>query len=142
MRTSRAFSAAYPALYLRQLDLGGLRLAQINGLLLAVLAVVEVPVRPALAPLLQLQHPAAIRTPLDYGAQGSSGRYHFVCGQLFAAALYCSLQPVQILGVHRVDALDESGRAQHVGHGLPPCLCMHNCSTPKTTDPGTGCLGA
>ena len=37
----RKLSAAYPALYLRQLDLGGVRLAQINGLLLAVLAVVE-----------------------------------------------------------------------------------------------------
>jgi hypothetical protein len=68
MRTSGAFSAAYPALYLRQLDLGGIRLSKINALLFAVLAVVEVPVRPALAPLLQLQHPAAIGSPLDDGA--------------------------------------------------------------------------
>src|SRR5215210_1188944 len=74
MRTSGAFSAAHPALYLRQLDLGGVRLAQINGLLLAVLAVVKVPVRPTLTPLLQLQHSTAVGSPLDDGARGASSR--------------------------------------------------------------------
>ena len=49
---STAFSAAYSTLYLRQLDLRGIRLAEVNRLLLAVPAVVEVPVRPTLAPLL------------------------------------------------------------------------------------------
>src|SRR3954453_5001393 len=79
-RTSGGFSAAYPALYLCQLDLGGVRLTEIDGLLLAIHAVVEVPVRPTLAPLLQLQHPAAVGSPLDDGAGGSGSRKPFLPG--------------------------------------------------------------